>query len=92
MNILERKLELLGIELNNLERKSLNVEAKILLLKDLIKESKDEDIYGEGLSEEELYDIECDEVFREDKIKEERLMEEFKSSLYEKGSVNVTKM
>jgi len=92
MNILERKLELLEIELNNLERKSLNVEAKILLLKDLIKESNDEDIYGEGLSEEELYDIECDEVFREDKIKEERLMEEFKSSLYEKGSVNVTKM
>ena len=92
MNILERKLELLEIELNGLERKCLHVKEKIILLKDLIKESNDEDIYGEGLSEEKLYDIECDEVFRDEKIKEEMLIEEFKSSLYEKGSVNVTKM
>ena len=83
MNILERKLELMEIELNGLERKCLNVKEKIMLLKDLIKESNDEDIYGEGLSQDELNDIDDDYVFQEERIK---------SSLYEKGSVDVTKM
>jgi hypothetical protein len=61
MNILERKLELLEIELNDLEIKCLHVEEKIILLKHLIKESNDKVIYNESLSEEELYEIEWKE-------------------------------
>ena len=83
MNIFKRKIELLEIELNDLERKCLHVEEKIILLKDIIEKSNEEDNDDECLSQEELNDIDDDYVFNEERIK---------SSLYEKGSVDVTKM
>ena len=83
MNIFKRKIELLEIELNDLERKCLHVEEKIILLKDIIEKSNEEDNDNECLSQEELNDIDDDYVFNEERIK---------SSLYEKGSVDVTKM
>ena len=52
MNILERKLELLEIELNDLERKCLDVEEKIIIVKELIEEKNKDNIYGEEVDEE----------------------------------------
>jgi len=52
MDIYYNELKKLEIELNDLERKCLDVEEKIIIVKELIDEKNKDNIYGEEVDEE----------------------------------------
>ena len=52
MDIYYKVLKELEIELNDLERKCLDVEEKIIIVKELIEEKNKDNIYGEEVDEE----------------------------------------